>query len=80
MFGNWIYFDEPESYGSYGNGAAMRVSPAAFLHRDDLHAALSASDKVTAITHDHPEGLKGCTSNNARYLARVSRRECSGHP
>lgn len=70
MFGNWIYFDEPESYGSYGNGAAMRVSPAAFLHRDDLHAALSASDKVTAITHDHPEGLKGArATTHAIWLA-----------
>ena len=37
----------------------MRVSPAAFLHRDDLDAALTAADKVTAITHDHPEGMKG---------------------
>ena len=70
MFGNWIYFDEPEPYGSYGNGAAMRVSPAAFLHRDDLEAALVASDKVTAITHDHPEGMKGArATTHAIWLA-----------
>ena len=54
-FRKWIDDDAPESYESYGNGAAMRVSPAAFLHRDDLDAALTASDKVTAITHDHPK-------------------------
>ena len=70
MFGNWIYFDEPAPYGSYGNGAAMRVSPAAFLHRDDLGAALIASDNVTAITHDHPEGLKGArATTHAIWLA-----------
>ena len=70
MFGNWIYFDEPTSYDSYGNGAAMRVSPAAFLHQDDLDAALIASDKVTAITHDHPEGIKGArATTHAIWLA-----------
>ncbi|RKU29951.1 hypothetical protein C6499_07730 [Candidatus Poribacteria bacterium] len=58
-FGMWIYADPPEPYNSYGNGAAMRVSPAAFLNRNDLDAALSASDKVTEITHNHPEGMKG---------------------
>lgn len=70
MFGNWIYFDEPTPYDSYGNGAAMRVSPAAFLYRDDLDAALAASDKVTAITHDHPEGIKGArATTHAIWLA-----------
>ena len=51
FFRQWIYFDVPTPYQSYGNGAAMRVSPAGFLHRDDLNAALTASDKVTTITH-----------------------------
>ena len=70
MFGDWIYFDEPTSYGSYGNGAAMRVSPAAFLNQGDLDAALVASDNVTAITHDHPEGIKGArATTHAIWLA-----------
>ena len=59
MFGGWIYSNEPKPYESYGNGAAMRVSPAAFLHRGDLDSALITSDKVTAITHNHSEGIKG---------------------
>lgn len=29
MFKRWIWSDDPEPYGSFGNGAAMRVSPAA---------------------------------------------------
>ena len=69
-FRQWIRHDSPEPYDSYGNGAAMRVSPAAFLNRDDLPAALAASDRVTAITHDHPEGMKGARATvHAIWLA-----------
>jgi len=69
-FGMWIYMDPPEPYNSYGNGAAMRVSPAAFLNRNDLDAALSASDIVTEITHNHPEGIKGArATTHAIWLA-----------
>ena len=69
-FGQWIWHERPEPYDSYGNGAAMRVSPAALLHADDLDAALVASDRVTAITHDHPEGMKGARATvHAIWLA-----------
>ena len=69
-FGQWIGHESPEPYNSFGNGAAMRVSPAAFLHRDDLAAALAASDRVTAVTHDHPEGMKGARATvHAIWLA-----------
>ena len=69
-FGMWIYADPPEPYNSYGNGAAMRVSAAAFLNRNDLDAALAASDKVTEITHNHPEGIKGArATTHAIWLA-----------
>ena len=70
MFGQWIYLNNPKPYNSYGNGAAMRVSPAAYLNRGDLDAALAASDKVTEITHDHPEGMKGArATTHAIWLA-----------
>ena len=69
-FGRWIHIDPPEPYHSYGNGAAMRVSAAAFLNRDDLAAALAAADKVTEITHNHPEGMKGArATTHAIWLA-----------
>ena len=69
-FGHWIYTDPPEPYNSFGNGAAMRVSPAAFLNRNDLDAALSAADKVTEITHNHREGMKGArATTHAIWLA-----------
>ena len=69
-FSLWIHADPPEPYHSYGNGAAMRVSAAAFLNRDDLAAALAAADKVTEITHNHPEGMKGAqATTHAIWLA-----------
>ena len=69
-FSGWIYADPPEPYDSYGNGAAMRVSAAAFLNGDDLAAALAAADKVTEITHNHPEGMKGArATTHAIWLA-----------
>ena len=69
-FRQWMWDESPEPYGSFGNGAAMRVSPAALLNRDDLAAALAASDRVTAITHDHPEGMKGAGATvHAIWLA-----------
>ncbi len=70
MFRRWRDSNNPEPYRSYGNGAAMRVSPAAFLNRDDLDAALAAADKVTEITHNHPEGMKGArATTHAIWLA-----------
>ena len=39
------------------------------MNREDLGAALSASDKVTEITHNHPEGIKGArATTHAIYL------------
>lgn len=70
LFGQWIWHESPAPYNSFGNGAAMRVSPAAFLNRHDLGAALAASDRVTAITHHHPEGMKGARATvHAIWLA-----------
>lgn len=70
MFAQWINWENPAPYDSFGNGAAMRVSPAAFLNRGDLSAALSAADRATAFTHNHPEGIKGArATTHAIWLA-----------
>jgi len=59
-FSGWLHADNPSPYNSFGNGAAMRASPAAYLNRNrSLEEALGAADRVTAVTHDHPEGVKG---------------------
>ncbi len=61
FFCQWLFSDETEPYYSFGNGAAMRVAPAAFL-ADNLTEALAMAEKVTAVTHNHPEGLKGAAA------------------
>ncbi len=57
-FRAWVESRNPRPYNSYGNGAAMRVSPVAWAYRQSStmqsKAALSA-----ACTHNHPEGIKG---------------------
>ena len=70
-FHRWLFAETPAPYGSYGNGSAMRVSPAAWA-AGSLEEALRFSDAVTAVTHDHPEGMKGARAVTACiYLART---------
>ena len=70
-FIRWLRTEDPAPYHSYGNGSAMRVSPVAWA-AGSLEEALRFSDAVTAVTHDHPEGLKGARATAACvYLART---------
>ena len=57
-FYHWIYSEKAKPYYSYGNGAAMRISPVSYV-ATSLEEVKSLSHKVTCISHDHPEGLKG---------------------
>lgn len=58
MFARWLFSDETAPYGSFGNGAAMRVSPAGWIGRD-LDEVLALADRVTVVTHDHPDAVDG---------------------
>ncbi|MDI9463070.1 MAG: ADP-ribosylglycohydrolase family protein [Bacillota bacterium] len=58
MFINWVFSDDPRPYNSFGNGAAMRVSPAGFAARKE-NEARRLSKAVTGVTHNHEEGIKG---------------------
>lgn len=58
MFRQWMYSDNPQPYNSFGNGAAMRVSACGFAAKT-LEEAKILSNKVTEVTHNHPEGIKG---------------------
>ena len=70
MFRSWIYSDNPLPYNSFGNGAAMRVSACGFA-ATSLEEAKQLSKKVTEISHNHPEGIKGAEATaTAIYLAR----------
>ena len=69
-FARWLLADEPRPYGSWGNGAAMRVSACAWAARS-LEKALAMARSVTEVTHDHPEGIKGAQAVTAAiWLAR----------
>ena len=57
-FHKWIRSNNPKPYNSFGNGAAMRVSPVGFAAKS-LDEAKAMSKAVTKVTHNHPEGLKG---------------------
>jgi len=34
MFAKWVFSDNPKPYNSFGNGAAMRISPVGFLAKN----------------------------------------------
>lgn len=70
MFYRWVFSNDPRPYNSFGNGAAMRISPAGFAARTEKEA-ISLSETITAVTHNHPEGLKGAEATvTAIYMAR----------
>ena len=70
-FSAWAAERRVRAYGSFGNGAAMRVSPVAWAN-DALDAVLEHAKRSAAVTHDHPEGLKGAMATAAAiFLART---------
>ncbi len=70
MFSKWVFSDNPQPYNSFGNGAAMRISPVGFAAGTE-NEVCKLSEAVTGVTHDHPEGLKGAEATAvAIYMAR----------
>jgi ADP-ribosylglycohydrolase len=71
MFWGWLEREEPQAYGSYGNGSAMRVSSAGWLYSSIKETRRIA--RLTAkVTHNHPEGIKGAEAiASAIFLART---------
>jgi type I restriction enzyme M protein len=73
MFRQWMFSNTPKPYNSFGNGAAMRVSACGFA-ADSLEEAILLSKKVTEVTHNHPQGIKGAEATAvAIYMARNGR-------
>lgn len=72
-FRRWIFSPAPQPYKSFGNGAAMRVSPAGFA-ASSLEEAKELARKVTEVTHNHPEGIKAAEATaSSIYLARTGK-------
>lgn len=69
MFGKWLDSDNPQPYGSFGNGSAMRVSPVGCAFRT-LETTLVIAGESAIVSHNHPEGIKGaqCVAEAIWYL------------
>ena len=68
-FRTWLSSDNPQPYNSCGNGAGMRVSLCAWAATSEEEAKVLAK-KVTEVTHNHPEGIKGAEAiTMATYFA-----------
>ena len=71
MFSQWLITPDPQPYGSYGNGSAMRVSSVGWLF-DDIETTRHIAALTASVTHNHPEGIKGAQATaSAIFLART---------
>lgn len=57
-FKRWLFDTDYYINDSYGNGAAMRVSPVGWYARNEKEV-IKFSYEVTSLSHAHPEGIKG---------------------
>jgi len=60
-FSRWIRSKDPQPYDSFGNGAAMRVSPIGFAF-DTEKETIRQAQMSAACSHNHEEGMKGAAA------------------
>jgi ADP-ribosylglycohydrolase len=63
-FWHWVESGSREPYNSWGNGSAMRVSAVGHAF-DTLDEVLDEARRSSAVTHDHPEGIRGAQATAA---------------
>jgi ADP-ribosylglycohydrolase len=69
-FWHWVKSGSRDPYNSWGNGAAMRVSPVGFAF-GTLEDVLDKAKRSAEVTHNHPEGIRGAQATaSAIFLAR----------
>ena len=72
-FSGWLGSDSSDPYNSWGNGSAMRVSPVGWAF-DTLEQVEEYAEISAAVTHNHPEGIKGAKATAACiFLARIGK-------
>ena len=72
-FRDWLSEENPQSYNSWGNGSAMRVSPVAWAF-ETLDEVEHFAEISAAVTHNHPEGIKGAQATaGSIFLARTGK-------
>ncbi len=73
MFYRWLHSVSLQPYDSFGNGSAMRVSPVGFAF-NSYEQVLEEAEKSAAVTHNHPEGIKGAQAiASAIFWARMGK-------
>ena len=73
IFASWAKVKDPDPYNSWGNGAAMRVSPVAWFCQS-LEEVLAVAERTAAVTHNHPDGIRSAQAvAGALFLARHGR-------
>lgn len=69
-FNQWLHDKTMGPYNSCGNGSAMRVSPVGWAARS-REECIAMSKAVTAITHNHPDGIMGAEATAVQiFMAR----------
>ena len=65
----WALTPDMPAYGSWGNGAPMRVSPVGHLARDEVQL-LDLAAQSAAVSHDHPDAIAGgeCTPSDIQVI------------
>lgn len=72
-FIKWASNPDAPAYNSWGNGSAMRTSPVGWVY-ESLEEVMQKAEHYAAVTHNHPEGIKGAQATaGCIFLAR------SGH-
>ena len=66
-FYQWMFLPDGGPYNSWGNGSAMRVSPVGFAF-ESVAAVLEEAKRSAAVTHNHPEGIKGAQATALSVL------------
>ena len=60
-FANWVNSPNPQPYDSFGNGAAMRVSPVGFAF-DSSEDVMREAINSAKVSHNHVEGIIGAVT------------------
>lgn len=72
-FRQWLFSRQTEPNKSFGNGAAMRISPVGFCF-DNIEDVLKEAQIVTNVSHNHEEARKGAQAIAAAiFLAKTGK-------
>ena len=72
-FFDWVLGSSRKPYNSCGNGSAMRVSAAGWVGKTE-DEVIDLAKRVTEVTHNHPEGMKGAiVTALSIYYARMGK-------